>query len=45
MKAVKTMKRKGKIYVKGTLLKPYEARELEGFCDKNGYEYRGPFAD
>jgi len=45
MKAVKTMKRGGKTYVRGTLLKPQEARELEMFCTQNGYEYRGPFAD
>ena len=38
------MKRKGRIFVKGTALKPDEARDLERACEKNGYSYKGPFA-
>jgi len=38
------MKRNGKIFVKGTALKPNEARDLEGACDRAGYAYKGPFA-
>ena len=37
------MKRKGTIHVRGTVLKPSEARKLEGFCRGNGYKYHGPF--
>lgn len=42
--AITTMSRKGKIYVKGTALKPNEARELEQFCKHNNYVYGGPYA-
>lgn len=41
---LKTMQRNGKIYVKGTALKPDEALDLESECRANGYIYRGPFA-
>ena len=38
-------KRGGEIYVRGTALKPEEARELARFCEKKGYCYRGPWAN
>jgi len=44
MQPLKTMQRKGKIYVKGTALKPDEAWDLEKSCRNNGFVYRGPFA-
>lgn len=45
MGAIKTMKRKGKIYVRGTALKVNEARDLAHFCNQRSYIYKGPFAD
>ena len=41
---IEAMKKIGKTYVRGTALKPDEARILEGQCKKHGYIYRGPFA-
>lgn len=41
---LKTMQRKGKIYVKGTALKLDEALDLEYECFHAGYIYKGPFA-
>lgn len=41
---LKVMERNGKIYVKGTALKPDEAQDLDFECQQNGYIYKGPFA-
>ena len=38
---VATMKRGGKIYVKGTCGKPEEFSALREACEKNGYIYAG----
>jgi len=38
---VETMKRNGKIYVKGTLGKPDEFRWLKNQCNKYSYIYTG----
>ena len=42
--AIATAKRSGQVHVKGTALKPEEARKLETFCAGAGYKYHGPFA-
>lgn len=44
MHALETMKIKDVVHVRGTALKPDEARHLEGFCENMGYHYHGPFA-
>lgn len=44
IQAVETMKRKDKIFVRGTLLKPHEARQLHKHCIDNVWIYKGPFA-
>lgn len=41
IKFVKTMQRKGKIYVSGTLGKPDEWRWLHSKCIEHGYIYTG----
>ena len=40
---LEAMKRNEKIYVRGTALKPEEARSLKMKCNENGFVYRGPF--
>lgn len=40
---VAVMVRNEKTYIKGTALKPDEARTLKQFCDKHGFFYKGPF--
>ena len=40
---LEVMSRKGKIFVKGTALKPDEARALQRACELNGYIYKGPW--
>ena len=40
---LEAMTRKGKVYIRGTALKPDEARELEQHCEDRGYVYKGPF--
>ncbi len=42
--AIETMKRGEVVHVRGTALKPDEARHLEWFCENMGYRYHGPFA-
>lgn len=44
MHALETMKIGENIHVRGTALKPNEARHLENFCEIMGYHYHGPFA-
>lgn len=44
MHALETMKMKDIVHVRGTALKPDEARHLENFCENMGYRYHGPFA-
>jgi len=41
---LETMQRAGKIYVRGTAIKPDEARKLNSACRANNFVYRGPFA-
>lgn len=41
---LEAMERAGKIFVKGTALKPDEARALQAGCERNGYTYKGPWA-
>ena len=43
-RAIECMQR-GKIYVRGTLLKPDETRFIEQGCREHGYKYMGPFAN
>ena len=38
---VDTMKRNGKVFVRGTMGKPQEYRELQYQCEKHGYIYTG----
>lgn len=40
--AIETMTRDGQVFVRGTAIKPDEARSLAAFCEARGYRYRGP---
>ena len=44
MKAIEVLVRQGHIHVRGTLLKPDEARHIAWGCQRSGYTYHGPFA-
>ena len=42
IRPLKVAERSGQVHVKGTALKPDEARKLESFCATAGYKYHGP---